>query len=167
MTSKNAVPLLRADGNLYFVDVEKGILVAAIASPVMYDAKEAESYEIAVELKQTGEGRYVYTLTPDRGFLEDKARVYPVKIDPSVNTASGQIADTFITSRYSNNNYVNDANLKVGYGSDLKVSRGLIRINQFPGVLSGAQITEASYHAYQNYSGSSSPGMDVVQITSD
>ncbi len=168
ITLKNAAPVLRQDGNLYFIDVKNGILVAAIAAPVMWDSSEecAESYDIAVKLEITGEDTYKYTLIPDRGFLEDKNTVYPVILDPSVNSTTGQIADTFITSRYSGNNYVNDVNLKIGYGSDLLISRGLIKINQFPSILAGNSITNVKYYAYQNYSGSSTPTIQVARITS-
>ena len=167
-TVDNVIPLLREDGNLYFADLENGILVAAVAAPVMYDSAEecAESYDIAVALEVTGENTYKYTMIPDRKFLEDESRVYPVIIDPSVNSTTSQIADSFITSRYSGNNYVNDVNLKIGYGSDLKISRGLIKINQFPSILAGNSITNVKYYAYQNYSGSSTPTIQVARITS-
>ena len=167
-TAENVVPLLREDGNLYFADLKNGILVASVAAPVMYDSAEesAESYNIAVTLEVTGENTYKYTMIPDRVFLEDENRIYPVIIDPSINSTTSQIADSFITSRYTGNNYVNDVNLKIGYGDDLKISRGLIKINQFPSILAGNAITNVKYYAYQNYSGSSTPTIQVALITS-
>lgn len=167
-TVGNVVPLLRMDGNLYFVDVENGYLVAAIAAPYMYDSKEefSESNDIEVKLIQTGENKYKYTLIPNREFIEDENNVYPIIIDPAVQTTGGMILDTYTTSRYSGNNYVNDDNLKVGYSSDLYKSRGLVKINQFP-VGSGNTITNAVYWAYQNYSGSSTPTIQVARIMSD
>lgn len=167
-TVKNAIPVLRKDRNLYFVDTQKGYIVAAIAAPYMYDTSEeySESYDISVKLEKVNENTYTYTLIPDRKFLEDEGTAYPVIIDPSVNTTSSIVADTFTTSRYSGNNYVNDANLKIGYGSDLRISRGLVRITQFP-FGSGYTITNAKFYAYQNYSGSSSPTIQLASITSN
>ena len=166
---ENAVPMLREDGNLYFVDVEKALLVAAIASPFMFDSKEeySESYNIQVTLEQVGEKTYKYTLIPDRTFLEDENTVYPVVIDPAVTAGPGLIADTFTTSRYSNNNYVNDPDLKVGYGSDLQKSRGLVRIIHWPISNTNCDITYAAYYAYQNYSGSSTPTIQIAECYSD
>ena len=166
---ENVVPLLRQDGNLYFVDVKNGYLVAAVAAPYMYDSKEeySESNDIEVRLVQTGDNKYKYTLIPSREFLEDENTAYPVIIDPSVSTRSaGTIADTYITSRYSGNNYCNDANLKIGYSSDLYISRGLTRMT-FPSDFQGYTITSACYYAYQNYDGSSSPTIQLASITTD
>ena len=170
LTVSGIVPLLRADGNLYFADLNKGLLVAAIPAPFMYDSKVeySESYDIQVELEKIDSDTYIYTLVPDREFLESTSTLYPVVIDPTINTLErGAVEDTFITKRYSSNNYCNDANLKVGYSDDLNVSRGLVRITAFPAVLAGNRIDSVIYHAYQNYSGSSSPTMDLAYITSN
>lgn len=166
---ENVVPMLRQDGNLYFVDVEKGLLVAAIAAPFMFDSKEeySESYDIKVTLEQIGENTYKYTLIPDRSFLENENTVYPVVIDPALNTWKGIIADTFTTSRYSNNNYVNDPDLKVGYGSDLQKSRGMVKFVQWPISQTGYHINYVLYCAYQNYSGSSTPIIQIAECHSD
>ena len=166
---EKVVPLLREDGNLYFIDLEKGLLVAAMAAPSMHDSKEefSESYDIKVKLEQIDENTYKYTLIPSRVFLESETTVYPVVLDPSVVATTGLIADSFTTSRYSNNNYVNDTDLKVGYGSDLYISRGLVRITSLPGQVWGNTIISAYYCAYQNYSGSSTPTIQLAKITND
>lgn len=170
LTVANAVPVLRKDGNLYFIDLEKGLLVAAIASPFMYDSslETKESYDIAVKLEKTGENTYKYTLIPDRKFLEDKTTVYPVVLDPSVNTTSSMLHDTFISSLYSGNNYYNDPSLKIGFCPTYSVSRGLIKINQFPSEVlpgSGYAVTNVQYCAYQDYAGTSNVRMDVHNIS--
>ena len=168
-TVTNVVPILRQDGNLYFVDIDKSLIVATIAAPYMYDSAEeefSESYDIGVQLEKVSDNTYKYTLIPDRQFLKDEKTVYPVIIDPAVNTPTSLIADSFTTSRYSGNNYVNDSDLKIGYGSDLRISRGLVKLNQFP-FGPGYTITYALYCAYQNYSGSSTPTIQLARITND
>ena len=166
---ENVTPVLRQDGNLYFIDLKYGYIVGAIPSPYMYDSKKeySESYDIKVTLVQIGENTYKYTLIPNREFLEAENTVYPVIIDPSwLNGSSGCIQDTFTTSRYSGNNYANDANIKVGYSSDLYKSRGLAKISNWPISRAGYYITRGAYVAYQNYDGSSSPTIQIAQITS-
>ena len=100
------VPLLREDGNLYFVDIETETIIATIAAPVMWDSavEFKESYDIVVQLDPLGNNQYRYTLIPDREFLEANDTVYPVTIDPSINTTTSNIVDTFIASKISSKN---------------------------------------------------------------
>ena len=166
LTVEKVVPLLREDGNLFFVDLEKNLLVCTIPSPFMYDSAEefVESYEIKVKLERTGENTYKYTLVPDRNFIEDENTVYPVTIDPFICSPVGWIADTFIAERYSNNNYYADPALKIGNSSTFNRSRGLIKLLYWPSELAGNTITQAEFCAYQDYNGSSSPSMDIHNV---
>ncbi len=133
-----------------------------------YDSseEEKESYEIEVKLEKTGDNTYKYTLIPDKIFIEDVNTVYPVVIDPAVETLSGgAIDDTFISSRYSKNNYSGDEHIKIGYSSTFYKSRGLIKITNWPSQLTGNTILTGAYHAYQDYDGASSPTMEAHKIT--
>jgi len=165
---ENVVPVLRQDGNLYFIDMEKGINVAAIPIPYMYDSTpESGVTDVAVKLEKTGENTYKYTLLPDKTFLINAS--YPVVIDPSVATQTGGIYDTYLKST-SSSNYCNDTDIKVGRDSSSNKYRGLLRINQ-PGlqyirdVTPNCTITQVKYNAYQNYSGNSTPTVEVHQVT--
>jgi RHS repeat-associated protein len=164
---ENALPILRRDGNVYFVDLEKGIWVASIAAPYMYDSAEEsrECGDIEVQLEKLSEGCYRYTLIPDRTFLEDKKTVYPVILDPSCQTSTSDVQDTYIASKYPNTNYYSNDYVKVGFCPDLDVVRGLIKIRNWPTALEGMAITSAYYKGYQNYVGYTNPLMDIVQVT--
>ena len=84
-------PVLREDGNAYLLDGDTSEIVAALPLPVMYDSSNVDcnfSYEIGVTIEQLPDGRYLYTLTPDRDWLTSSDRVYPVTLDPTV-TYSG------------------------------------------------------------------------------
>ena len=74
--------VLREDKTVLFSDQDgNGIFV--IDAPFMYDnTADGYSNNIAVTLTPTQTG-CTYTLTPDRAWLEDPARVYPVVIDPT------------------------------------------------------------------------------------
>lgn len=89
-------PVLREDGNAYLLDGDTSEIVAALPLPVMYDSSNVDcnfSYEIGVTIEQLPDGRYLYTLTPDRDWLTSSDRVYPVTLDPTV-TYSGSIPNS-------------------------------------------------------------------------
>ena len=161
---KNVVPKLREDGNIYFIDEEKNLLVGQIPAPVMYDSSEEEtfSYNIKVELEKISEDKYLYRIIPDVGFLNDKSRVYPIVIDPSYAYTRDYISDTFVTSEYPNNNYTADDHLKIGNSSSLGISRGFFKVFNLMEIVGGnAKILQATFKAYQDYDGSSSPSIGL------
>jgi hypothetical protein len=170
-TVDGVVPILRRDGNLYFVDLEKGLQVAAIPTPNMCDSTpESGPVDIPVTLEKTGENEYRYTLFPDRAFLENA--VYPVTIDPTISsTQAGGIYDTYVQSNTSTN-YCNGAKIIVGRSTAGTKFRGLIKIT--PGALgnlqatmAGCTLTQVLYHAYNQYGGASYPLVEVRQIPAD
>ncbi|MFZ5974999.1 MAG: DNRLRE domain-containing protein [Bacillota bacterium] len=168
LNMKNAVPRLDDSGNLYFIDQKNNLLVATIASPSMCDSSKEQqfTYDIQVRLEKINDTTYKYTLTPSRAFLENKKTVYPVKIDPTLNIDQNYISDTFVSSRYPNNNYSSDYSTKVGYSSDLYVTRGLVKINSFPSQLTGAKIIKAWYSAYQDYAGTDTETVEIRKLLS-
>ena len=161
-------PVLLEDGNVWLMDRETDEIVAAIPAPNMIDssAEERESYDIDVEMIKLAEGKYQYILTPNRQWLEDAERVYPIIIDPSVTFTTSTMLDTFVTSKYYNNNYANDANVKIGNSGDLAVSRGFFKTTDLASSIgSGKSITNAVFTAYQNYSGASTVDVGIYQIS--
>ncbi len=73
--------ILAEDGSVCFIDAA-GEVQMYIAAPFMYDAAGASSGEIQVELVEADGGWYFYELVPDRSWLSDEERAYPVIIDP-------------------------------------------------------------------------------------
>lgn len=53
-------------------------------APVMKDAAGEMSFDITISLKKQENGPHLVTITADEEWLSDKARVYPVRIDPSL-----------------------------------------------------------------------------------
>lgn len=165
--NSKAVPKLRKDGNVVFVDEKNKLLICIIAAPYMVDSsdEERESYDIKVKLEKVSEGEYVYTLIPSRDFLEDPKTVYPVVIDPTFNYKIDYCSDTFISSLYPNNNYGSDDYLKVGNSPSLGISRGIQRIYDLGTYIGqNSSIISASYTAYQDYDGASSPSIGIYDI---
>ena len=75
---------VQADSSVHFYAEGTEEPAFIIASPYMFDAAGEYSSAVAVEVKKTG-NHYRYTLTPDRAWLEDSARVWPVTVDPTIN----------------------------------------------------------------------------------
>ena len=76
---------VQADSSVHFYAEGTEEPAFIIASPYMFDAAGEYSSAVAVEVKKTG-NHYRYTLTPDRAWLEDSARVWPVTVDPTIQT---------------------------------------------------------------------------------
>lgn len=66
-------------------------------APYMYDAKNELCYDIEIELIKEN-NKYTMTLKPNKEWLENEERVYPVVIDPTVQTSLNynHIEDTYI-----------------------------------------------------------------------
>lgn len=82
MAAPGLSAVLREDRSVVFYDGDTDHPVFTVEAPYMFDAKEAYSEAITVRLDKTAEG-WDYTITPDRNWLEDPKRQYPVTIDPS------------------------------------------------------------------------------------
>jgi len=170
ITVKNAVPMPREDGNVYFVDQENGYIVGAIPAPYMYDSSEEErfSYDIDVEVTETATDTYIYKMTPERAWLEDPERVYPVVIDPTYKFTDGNSTDTFISNKtgLKDNNYCNDDHIKIGNSGDLGVSRGFIKFYDFVNSIGKSNVIySAVLDMYQDYSGASSPSIGLYNVS--
>ncbi|MBP6524266.1 MAG: hypothetical protein KA249_02475 [Dermatophilaceae bacterium] len=82
------------DGSVSFVDA-KGVVVSRFATPIAWDGKVDErsgekvnASPVGVSVAQKGKGQAVLTLTPDRGWLRDPARVFPITVDPTYATGA-------------------------------------------------------------------------------
>ena len=76
------IPELNDDGSISFKDKNNNN-VFYVQAPYMFDANGESSTDIDVTLNKTHNG-YEYTIIPNKKWLKDKARVYPVTIDPTI-----------------------------------------------------------------------------------
>ena len=118
------------DGSVLLTD-EYGNTAYTVGVPYLYDADYNVSYEVAVTVEQT---RSVCRITyaPNREWLDDTNRAYPVVLDPTVTSSEyyANIVDTYVTQADSNNHSA-EGNLVVGIKSG-KLNRAYIRINNLP-----------------------------------
>lgn len=76
-------PSLAEDGSVRFED-SKGTTVVVLPAPMMSDATGTESRAVHYELGLEEEGHWKLSVVADREWLEDPARVFPVRIDPTM-----------------------------------------------------------------------------------
>ncbi len=146
---------LDKENNLYFKN-SKGEVVFTIPAPVMTDSNGAISYDIDVKVKNLKEETITLTYTPDKKWLNDKDRAYPVAIDPVIMLNSGEndsiIEDTVIGYSAENSNVAatNGADDFIGAVSDMsdlkynilvRFTSDLLNVYKQPNIV----VTDAKY----------------------
>jgi RHS repeat-associated protein len=107
-----------AQGNYQLVDA-KGIVQYSIPTPIMWDssAVAGKSEAAIVDLPETwatdANGDLLLTLTPDRAWLTNAARVYPVSLDPTLG-----IGATSINTYKSDGAHIADGRVRIGNSRD-------------------------------------------------
>lgn len=87
--SEGLVPSLAEDGSVRFVDSE-GAAVVVLPAPVMSDSAGAESRAVHYELGPEEDGHWKLSVIADRQWLEDPARAWPARIDPTIVQGLGR-----------------------------------------------------------------------------
>lgn len=92
MTVRGGQPSLGDDGAITVTD-RSGTAQVVIPAPVMWDSSGIEGQQepaeasVGIRLVKDGAG-WIVELTPDKSWLADPARVYPVVVDPPLRTTS-------------------------------------------------------------------------------
>ena len=161
----NLSAVLEKDNSVTFYN-EDGGAVFLIASPYMFDAKDDFNTAIAVTLEKTETGcRYI--LTPDREWLEDPARVYPVTLDPTINTTqnTNYIHDNGVQQSNPGTNYMTTDRIYVGSGASSTEGRMYFKLTQWPSAtgLTGANVARArmNLNYYPNASWQTAVGINI------
>lgn len=115
--TQNLSAKLLKDNSVEFYDQkDTSKLIYSFQAPVMIDAsgQSSKDFQVILDKSETG---YVLTLIPNAQWLSSPERVYPVNIDPPVDTkefASNSISDTYVYSGSPNTNYSSATTMKVG-----------------------------------------------------
>jgi RHS repeat-associated protein len=139
---KNVTAKQGENGNITFIDKE-GKTFFTLTKPFMYDSKEEFSHEVAMTLREE-KGKTYVDIVPDKEWLADASRSYPVVIDPSIIIQESTTEDSFISSTYPTSNYSQDPSLITGNQIYYGTTRSLLKFN-LKNLLSGANITSANF----------------------
>lgn len=159
---------LQADGSVAFVAGD-GSTVGIIPPGWMEDsshhpvtAQPATSVGVRYAIRDVAAGTPVLVVDLDDAWLDDPARVYPVRVDPSIAQADGGLDDTFVMA-YSPANRSALPHLQVGNNGYL----GARSFVHFAGLdaLDGKIIHQGVLKLFQNGAGSCNPSpMDVYRV---
>ncbi|MFD8693243.1 DUF6531 domain-containing protein [Kitasatospora purpeofusca] len=163
--STGLTPALTGDGEVVFRDAA-GVERMRVPRGLMHDsASGAPNTSTAVHygLREDG-GRYTLTVTADRAWLDDPARVYPVAVDPTTVTAPSQASASTFVDDFSGANYAGNALLLVGgdgtgHRYESYLAFGGVRAN-----LANDYVVSAALHLFQ-VSANGDGAVSVLPIT--
>ena len=163
-------PKKETDGSItLYEDKECTKPVSSIMKPYMYDAKGEYSYDVTMDIKEK-KGAYILTVKASNKWLNDKARKYPVVIDPTITLDVGRTntTDCYADDDQPNTPFPNDYYIYAGH-STLGKTRAFVKF-KLPAIPDKCSvITNASIHFIQKSADvSSTPGyLNLYNITSD
>jgi RHS repeat-associated protein len=109
-------PRPEADGSISLLRSGESAPAYVIPKPSMWDSADTtSSFTDQVHYQISGSApTYRLDVVPDAAWLANPARVYPVMIDPGVQTSTGNPADTYITTAAGDTNYSTSVFVDVG-----------------------------------------------------
>lgn len=146
-TSLGLRPRLRASGAVDFVGAN-GRVAFKFAPPFMEDSSgrpKGFSTAISTRLRRADEG-WLLTLRPSKKWLESPERVFPVRLDPTVDFG-GANQDCYVVQRSPDTNFCGYGNLDVGYDG-VGRSRSLLKFDIAPYIPQQAEILDAELGLY-------------------
>ena len=128
-------------GNIRLLDNQTSECKYVLPAPFMFDAANTFSYDVSYELTVISNGNYVIKVSADSNWINDADRVFPVTIDPSINTNSN-IVDTHVWGSYPDSYY--------GHYEDMFVCSNSIALIKFnlPNIPEGATLNVPNLYVY-------------------
>lgn len=163
---KGLIPKLLEDQRIVFYDEkDPNRAVFQFDAPYMFDANNEQSTNIKVTLKSVGK-QYQLTLEPDQKWLADQNRMFPVILDPTLQTKleTNSITDNHVTSGLPNSNFETSYMLKTG-NSTGGVHRTYIKF-ELPPLTSSDMIIDAELFMNLLTSKSSAQQVNVHKVLS-
>ncbi len=158
------------DGGLGLYDSEnqESGRIFRLVKPYMYDAAGNQSLQVEFQV-EIGTESSVIKVVPDREWMQDTERVYPIVIDPMTETSKtkGNIEDTYV---FTGGNVPENPGNVYAYGSfvvgrsdELGKMRALLRFRDLPDIGKGSIIYGATMYIWQfEYSSYSNPELPLL-----
>lgn len=169
-TYNGLLAVLEKDNSVIFRNGD-GETIFTINSPCMYDAADEYSTDIVVKLEETKNGCR-YSLTPDREWLRDSDRVWPITLDPTTSQNSAYTHDNGVQQSNPNTVYKLDNRMYVGTGSSSQGSWTFIKYTTeaWPTIPTNGIITNATmtlnYYPTASWQTANNMTADVHLVTS-
>ncbi|KPU45384.1 tRNA(Glu)-specific nuclease WapA precursor [Oxobacter pfennigii] len=156
---KNLGAKLSGSTIVFYDIVNESNEIFIMGFPYMIDSKKNESTDILISLKASKEG-YTLTVIPDNNWLNSVDRIYPVTIDPYVETPQdpAQTFDSYVGQNTPSEWVYASPSLKVGYNSTDGQTRSYIRFT-LPQLTAAETIYSANLALY--LTGVSAPNSQI------
>ena len=102
----NLSAVMTEDDNIY-ISAEDETVKYIIPAPIVYDAEGeyAPNEAAAYNLVSVGNGKYELTVTVDTNWMNDASRVFPITVDPAIDTVYNAMLDVHINKKYPDSSY--------------------------------------------------------------
>ena len=117
-----------------------------ITTPYMFDQNKEASFDIQYNIKKMDD-YYELKIIPNKSWLLDESRVYPVVIDPTIETKKENLIDTTIYEDDDNDLTRHEAEIMRVGTKDGKKFRSLIKFN-LPEIQTGDNVIDAQLSLY-------------------
>ncbi|MBR2877121.1 MAG: RHS repeat protein, partial [Clostridia bacterium] len=143
-------PKKEKDGSIMlYSDKECTKSVSLIEKPYMYDSNGEYSYDVEMDITEK-KGNYILTVKASNNWLNDKERVYPVVIDPTIilDVARDDILDNFVLKEQPNSTHLYEYQIYAGVVS-VGTTRAFVKF-KLPTLPDGCSVIQnASVHFTQ------------------
>ncbi len=172
--SSGLTPELTKDGSVVFKDKD-GQVVASLPAPTVAGANSPAPTpdHVSYQLAPRGEGSWLLVVAVESEWLEDPARSFPVRIDPTM-TAEKPDLDCVIGGKTGQEGWIDCAswgrqNLLAGYNAELNQAednwyRTLMYMSTAE-IPSGADINSASLELHAPEAAQKTTGVEAREIT--
>ncbi len=110
---------------LQFVN-KKGKALFAMVEPVMFDSNNSSSNDIDYEVKHLEDNKYLLTLKADENWVNNKERVLPIYLDPTLQLLAASFAKWYLIEKYKSITEMPNTG-----GFEVAVNRNYIAVMEF------------------------------------
>jgi YD repeat-containing protein len=152
---------LLGDGSVAFR--RNGVRIATMPAAFMEDASGARSTAVSTRLRRRSR-RYELTLVPNRAWLNDARRQFPVVVDPTV-FIKPPAADCYIANgNLASRSFCTTTDIKVGYDGT-RIHRGLLRFD-LASVPAEAEVYSAKVSMWTTQVPTIAPALELREVRS-
>ncbi|CCX71251.1 pretoxin HINT domain protein [Firmicutes bacterium CAG:555] len=141
---------------------EQGKTIFCISAPYMFDAAGQTSNAVSLDILSEADGVLRVKITADKAWLDDEARVYPVKVDPNILEAV-QSFDQDATAIYKSATYP-DGSLVIGNDKGNTYSKAKAYVKFSLPTLGSGDVVTSGMLCMSQYTGKY--GFSVGDVTS-
>ncbi|SHJ09847.1 RHS repeat-associated core domain-containing protein [Clostridium amylolyticum] len=163
--AKNLILKKEKDNSYSFYDKKNpSIKIFALQKPFMYDSNNNYSENIEFKVKEFKDG-YNITIIPDEKWLNEDSRVYPITLDPPIETSVKryEIKDTFVAS-FDTEDKHNNQYLRIGNMGNVGITRAYLKFT-LPEISTSDMVIDGTINLLSSGVGSGTAQINAHKVT--